>query len=72
MRERPFLRIRLWAMFMVSLLAGCTFESPDGTVFDLEGRSLLKPFELRTLDGQPSTLSDHLGSLTLVAFFFPT
>jgi len=36
------------------------------------GAETFKPFALKTLDGQPRSLSDVQGKVTLVVFFFPS
>lgn len=60
------------------LLAGsivstsCSSEPPAGVPIDFEALNSLRPFSLRSLDGQVFTNNDVLSKATLVAFFFPT
>lgn len=63
-----------FATFAVVMLAsgGCSEAPPPGDPIDFEELSKFKPFELKTVEGETSRLSDHLGKATLVSFFFPT
>jgi hypothetical protein len=68
----PDLKLLLFLLLFLNLLASCTEAPPEGIPIDFTSARVFKPFKLKDLDGNQKELEEFLSEATLVAFFFPT